>query len=227
MSERKPEYVGTLETVQRQLQERIRTTIPATVIKFYPGSPTQAPSVDVQPAPFVRDRTGAVFAIKQVQRVPVKYPGGGGFEIVWPLVPGDTVVLHVADRALSEWRRTGAAGDTRSARMHNISDAFADPSTGPDTAPATVTATKFTLRGPGGIAVALETGGTVNLGAEFGASLVALATKVNAYTAKMDILLRTTWVPVPTDGGAALKTAYLAAFPTPPASVAAAKVRAT
>jgi hypothetical protein len=178
MSDRKPEYVETLETVQRQLQERIRTTIPATVVKFYPGGPTEAPSVDVQPVPFVRDRTGAAFAIKQVQRVPVKYPGGGGFEIVWPLIPGDTVVLHVSDRSIDQWRRTGLAGDTRAGRMHNISDAFADPSTGPDTSPATVTATKFTLRGPGGVALALETGGIVNVGAEVGAEFIALAAKV-------------------------------------------------
>lgn len=223
MSDRKPEYVATLEAVQRQLQERIRTTIPATVIKFYPGSAIEAPSVDVQPAPFVRDRTGAVFAIKQVQRVPVKYPGGGGFEIVWPLVPGDTVVLHVADRSIDQWRRTGVAGDTRSGRMHNISDAFADPSTGSDTAPATVTPTKFTLKGPGGIALALEAGGIINLGTEIGIDFVALAalvlTELTAIQTQHNLHVHV----APVGGSTAVPTVPM----TAPSSVAATKAKAT
>lgn len=223
MSDRAPEYVETLETVQRQLQERIRTTIPATVIKFYPGSATEAPSVDVQPVPFVRDRTGAVFAIKQVQRVPVKYPGGGGFEIVWPLIPGDTVVLHVSDRSLDQWRRTGVAGDTRSARMHNISDAFADPSTGPDTAPATVTATKFTLKGPGGIALALEAGGVINLGAEVGADFVALAAKVLTELTAIQVAHNLHVHVAPVGGSTGVPVPLMSA----PAAVVAAKVKAT
>ena len=34
------------------------------------------------------------------------------------------------------------------------------------------------------------------------------------------------WVPAPNDGGAALKTAFLAAFATPPASVASTNLKA-
>ncbi len=54
---------------------------------------------------------------------------------------------------------------------------------------------------------------------------VALSTKVDLLWTTLDTLFRTTWVPAPTDGGAALKAAYLAAFATPPASVASAKMK--
>ena len=60
-----------------------------------------------------------------------------------------------------------------------------------------------------------------------GLDYVALAAKVDSFITKIDTLIRTTWTPVSNDGGAALKTAYTTTtYPTPPASVAATKVKA-
>lgn len=57
------------------------------------------------------------------------------------------------------------------------------------------------------------------------ADAVALSTKVDLLWTTLDTLFRTTWVPAPTDGGAALKAAYINAFATPPATVASAKMK--
>jgi len=45
---------------------------------------------------------------------------------------------------------------------------------------------------------------------------VALADKVDAFIQAFDTVMRTSWIVAPTDGGAALRAAYLAAFSTPP-----------
>ena len=66
--------------------------------------------------------------------------------------------------------------------------------------------------------------GEVNLAGAV--DFVALAAKVDAFISAFDNVMRTAWVPVPLDGGAALKVAYAAAFLTPPESVAAEKVKA-
>ena len=54
---------------------------------------------------------------------------------------------------------------------------------------------------------------------------VAMATKVDTLWTTLYTLL-TTWVPAPMDGGAAFKTAAIAAFPTPPSSVASGNLKA-
>jgi hypothetical protein len=88
--------------------------------------------------------------------------------------------------------------------------------------------------------VAISTDGTVGIGNTSGfmeidpsgvakfnsaADSVALATKVDLLWSTLDTVMRTAWVVAPTDGGAALKAAYLAAFAAPPTSVASAKVK--
>lgn len=78
----------------------------------------------------------------------------------------------------------------------------------------------------GTYAVYLDAEGKVHLGGgTAAAAFAARADKVDAFIATMDQLLRTDWIVVPTDGGAALKAAFAAAFPTPPTTVAASNVK--
>lgn len=70
------------------------------------------------------------------------------------------------------------------------------------------------------------TGSEVRLGSASAVDPVALATAVNAQLGQLSTAF-TNWVPVPTDGGAALKTALTALQATGwPASTAATKVKA-
>ena len=70
----------------------------------------------------------------------------------------------------------------------------------------------------------LEVGATA-VAAGSGTGFVAMATKVDTLWTTLYTLL-TTWTPVPMDGGAAFKTAAIAAFPTPPTSVASTNLKA-
>jgi hypothetical protein len=55
---------------------------------------------------------------------------------------------------------------------------------------------------------------------------VSLAQKIDLIISKLDTVFRTAWTPVAQDGGAALKTAYLTAFTTPPSSTASTNLKA-
>ena len=56
------------------------------------------------------------------------------------------------------------------------------------------------------------------------ADAAALASKVDLLWSTLDTVFRTAWIVAPMDGGAALKAAYIAAFATPPSSVASTKL---
>lgn len=74
----------------------------------------------------------------------------------------------------------------------------------------------------GGVRVHCKADGTVVVGSQNPATtdFVALAAKVDDFISRIDGVLRTDWVVLAGDGGAALKTAYTAEFASPPASTA-------
>jgi hypothetical protein len=71
--------------------------------------------------------------------------------------------------------------------------------------------------------VTLKTTGVAEVNSSVDAA--GLASKIDLLWTTLDTVFRTAWTPVPTDGGAALKTAYLAAFATPPTTVASTKLK--
>lgn len=82
------------------------------------------------------------------------------------------------------------------------------------------------IKGDGSITIKGIGPGSGDINLAGAADFVALAAKVDAFISAFDNVMRTAWIPVPLDGGAALKVAYAAAFLTPPQSVAAEKVKA-
>lgn len=103
--------------------------IPATVIAYDAARQT----VTVKPTVSGRYQdpdTGILipFPLPQVANVPVAYPSSAGFSITWPLVPGDTVYLVVAEASLDEWKATGAAENIPAdVRRFDLTDAVAIP----------------------------------------------------------------------------------------------------
>ncbi|MBI4815173.1 MAG: hypothetical protein HY791_02870 [Deltaproteobacteria bacterium] len=64
----------------------------------------------------------------QLVGVPVVFPGGGGWELRWDLVPGDIVFLAFAERSLDRWKSSPKIEqDPFWVRKHHISDAIAIP----------------------------------------------------------------------------------------------------
>lgn len=121
---------------------RLFVKIPATVIAQDPVTLR----VTVQPAcqAYERDpETDALvpFVLPAVANVPVQYPSGGGINITWPLLPGDSVWLEVADHSLDEWH----AGQPEpvfpvSRRRFSLSDAICVPGARKNADPVPATA---------------------------------------------------------------------------------------
>ena len=132
-------------------------------------------------------------ALPLCQNVPVQFPGGGGMRITFPVAVGDTVLLVFGDRSRDSWQVQGGLSDPLDARRHHLSDAYAllgfhaNSSPYQDADPSVIT-----------------------LGSNTGlADFVALSSKVDTALAQLSAVFNA-WVPVPSDGGAVLKTALTA-----------------
>ncbi len=122
-ADRKPGYVAATQAAQRDLQKRIRTVVPGTVVLYEPATRRAT----IQPAPSLITNGREARPLPPLPLVPVMFPGGGGFEIVWPLAPGDRVTLLVFDRSIDRWLRGEPSYKPNSGRMHNLSDVMAIP----------------------------------------------------------------------------------------------------
>lgn len=172
--------------------------------------------------------------------VPMLFPRSGGFFFTMPVNPGDLVTLIFNERSTDKYKSLQGRDvvDPDDFRMHSLSDAVAIPGfyPFPRRLKDSGIASNMVLGKEGGAQIHIKPDGSVHLSAENAADFVALATKVLAELSTIisDVnTLKTAmavWIPIPSDGGAALKIAAAAWFGAPipaPSSVAATKVRAT
>lgn len=157
--------------------------------------------------------------------VPVVWQRGAGVGFVGSLVPGDTVLVVIADRSIDEWSIAGGVVPLASDRMHHVFDAIAIPGLYPTArppSPAAATAAQIgredgtctvaiPYAGPGAFMVTAD---TIALGGPAAVLRVAIAEQVHAFL----VAMLTTGLPVPNDGGAALQTAWLAYLAAHPAT---------
>jgi hypothetical protein len=161
-----------------------------------------------------------------ISDVPVASPRWGAWHLVAPLAPGDHVTLIFGERALDRWRQLGGIQGPGDLRKHDLSDAIAWPvNVYPDAAALTALPPHLVLGKLGGSTIHVKEDGTVALGSENPTDAAATANKVAAELGALKAALDL-WVPVPNDGGAALKLALSALFLTGwPASTASSKVK--
>lgn len=63
-----------------------------------------------------------------LQDVPIVFPSGGLFNITFPLVPGNEVLVVFASRCIDSWWQSGGfENKPMEYRMHDLSDGFAIP----------------------------------------------------------------------------------------------------
>ncbi len=108
-------------------RSRIWTSLPGKITKVnLPGAMT----VEVQPLIQARqsypDGTVKLVNLPIIPDVPIKFPGGGGYLLTFPVKVGDECVLHFASRCIDGWHSSGRVSAPLDARMHDLSDAFAD-----------------------------------------------------------------------------------------------------
>ncbi len=204
---------------------QIFTALPGAVV----GYDATEQTADVQPQ--VQDHTldtdGAVVARRfpVLPRVPVMRLTGGGFFAGAPVAVGDTGLLVFCTLPIDRWRSTGQETAPNDTRRHSVTSAVFVPGllTALSQVPELAANADLVLGRSGGSVLRIKPDDSVEIGHN--------PTDYAALAAKVDTLFTTFytlfsgWTPVALDGGLALKTAFTAAFPTPPASVAAAQVK--
>ncbi len=166
----------------------------------------------------IRYRVGDTYRARPASvNVPVQWLG-----VTWDLEAGEWGIALICDRSLDEWKQAGAQ-DTQpqDGRRWDITDAVFLPGVRPfaDALPSDAVAN--------GAVVVWDRGtGDLRLGSSSATDYVALESLVSA---QLTLLANafTAWVPVPNDGGAALKTLLTALIGLGwPGNMAATKVKA-
>lgn len=110
--------------VAARLQE-VHTSLPGEVKSYDAESQT----ADVQPLVRVpvelEDGTTSMEALPVCVKVPVVFPGAGGFRITFPVKAGDGVLLVFAESHLDRWQDQGGLQDPPLRRRFHIADAVA------------------------------------------------------------------------------------------------------
>lgn len=102
--------------------KQLHTSMPAIVVSFDPATQTCV----VQPAT-QRVFSGTPRDLPVCVDCPVQFPQGGGVALTFPIVPGDEVLLVLAERAIDNWFASGGTQPPSEYRMHDLSDGFAVP----------------------------------------------------------------------------------------------------
>ena len=105
----------------------LHTSLPGEIIRY--DSNTQ--KADVRPLVKERytDESGATQArdLPVIPAVPVKFPGGGGYRMTFPMDPGDTGLIVFCEASLDKWLVSGGAVDPADDRHHDLTDAVFIP----------------------------------------------------------------------------------------------------
>ncbi len=132
---RTPQLAQVLQKAIQQAIGEIYVSLPAEVQSY--DSAAQTVSVQPQLRRDTTDADGNTISVllPVLVHVPVLFPGGSGFRIMWPLGLGDTVTLLMSDRSMDIWQSFGGNVDPLDVRMHSINDAVAIPGLHPDNKP--------------------------------------------------------------------------------------------
>lgn len=127
MTSREPALEDVLALAMRAASLGLHVAIPARVESYDAAKGC----VDVKPLVKQREANGIVSSLPVIRRVPVQFPGGAGFRVIFPLAAGDVVELVFNDQAIDAWKQKGGEQDPGSIRLHDLSDAVAIPTIRP------------------------------------------------------------------------------------------------
>jgi hypothetical protein len=215
-----PSGTSNAKEASRAAVAGVNVSLPATVVSF--DADTQTVTVRIVPM-FRRrdpnDKAGIViYAPPDIPGVPVAYPGTGDFSIFWPLEVGDTGRIVCFDRSADEWKANGGdRTEPQDPRRHDLTDAVFCPDVRSPATPMpgdAIHATAMVIRAD-----------ELRLGSSNATDPASLSSVTDANNTALAAAF-SSWVPVPMDGGAALKTLLTTLAGTGwPFSVAASKVK--
>jgi hypothetical protein len=232
---------------------RIRTHIPAQVVEYNSGENTVTvqPCIDQ----FLFTNPEKVSApLPKLKNIPVSQRGSGKLWITVAPQAGSYGTVHVFDRSIEKWLQVGGQTVPGSLRTHDLSDSEFVPdlpplvedgdngkiATGIDTDRICLRTrsglTKISVLDDESVEIKNENATvTIAVNGEITCECpkfivndetdsAALASKLDAWLTTADTVLRT-WTPGAADSGAALKTAWIAAFPSAPTTTASTKLK--
>jgi len=144
---------------------------------------------------------GRIVSVPVIADVPVLFPGGGGFAIVWTPMAGDEVDLLIASHSIDDWMNSPVLAvdiPPVSDRRQKLTDAVAIPGIRPKTRPRAsgVTAgTDLVLGLESGVTEIRVKATTIQLGSATAASPLALAPLVEGYLTQVDVQLKAMGLP--------------------------------
>jgi hypothetical protein len=208
----------------------VHTALPGAVQSY--DAATKTVDVELQTKRMLEKQDGTFTSeeLPILVNVPIAYQGSSDYVTAYALAPGDTGMVMFSETSLDQWRSKGSVTSPSDIERHGLSGAVFYPAPLPI---AKIVADVLTtgaffgkkagcqLRATGTTMEVTTAGAATSVG-----GFVALATKVDALWAALDTVIRTAWIVAPNDGGAALKAAYTAAFPTPPATVTSTNLKA-
>lgn len=220
------ELVKLARSVCRREVSKIHTSIPAQVVSYDATKNTASIQLCVK---IIRnddpDSDGSEFPV--LEDIPVMFAGSGNVFLTVPVKKDSYGVYEVAEDDINDWLSKGGIVSPTSVDRFNPDTGFFKPcspwmfdssfgeiSTDRVSVRTRDGLTEISVLENGNVEINVPTGKTVAVNGS--ADAAALASIVDDYFTKLDTLFRTTWVPVPTDGGAALKAAYTGSVIIPP-----------
>lgn len=226
----RPTQTSNLKEAARAQVAEVAVQLPA-VVKSYDRT-TQTATIGIVPCfrRKVADNKNEpeCYTPPDIANVPVMFPGSGGVSMLWDLEVGSFGLAMFCDRAIDEWKSTGAARtEPQDPRRHDITDAVFMPEITAFSAPrpaAAYAADAVVLRGD-----------DIRLGSSTASDPVALeppvTTNMQVLEAAIDAAATAAiGAAVPMDGGVVafttFKSSLLAALALWPAAQASSKVTA-
>lgn len=156
-----------------------------------------------------------------VDNVPCVFPAGGGLDLHLPLTPGDGVLLVALDVSPARWRGTGVVSDPPDVQRNTGAYLVAIGG---------IWTTLDAVGSDAGASIGRTGGMRIHFGASnitigTGTDFVAMAAKVTTQLAALKSAISGAGVTAG-DGGAAFKTAILAALSTWPGAIASTDLKA-
>lgn len=128
--ERSADNTAALKTALAGWQRGIWTAMPGIILDFNAADCTASVQVSITSTLAVQDpKTGKTStknqAITPLTKVPVIFPGGGGYSLTFPIAAGDEVLVVFASRCIDAWWQSGGVQGQIEQRAHDLSDGIA------------------------------------------------------------------------------------------------------
>lgn len=123
------ERLGDLETsllaAFQGWQAKMWTALPGIINSFDPAAMTCTVQPALKAQQLLSSGETVLVTMPLLVDCPVVFPGGGGFSLTFPVVPGDECLVVFASRCIDAWWQAGGVQPQAEFRMHDLSDGFA------------------------------------------------------------------------------------------------------